>query len=68
MPSYRPQRRSTSAGLVEERKAGVLAALKTERAASAAKGVQIETEAAPIRYVAELVGMDNPTVSGRLGG
>jgi len=35
-----------------------LAALKTERASVAAKGRQIETEAAPIRYVAELVGVD----------
>jgi hypothetical protein len=32
--------------------------LKTERASMAAKGRQIETEAAPIRYVAELVGAD----------
>src|SRR6266404_423507 len=35
-----------------------LAALKAERASVAAKGRQIETEAAPIRYVAELVGTD----------
>jgi hypothetical protein len=33
-----------------------LAGLKAERASVAAKGRQIETEAAPIRYVAELVG------------
>jgi hypothetical protein len=33
-----------------------LAALKAERAALGAKGRQLETEAAPIRYVAELVG------------
>jgi hypothetical protein len=30
--------------------------LKTERSSVAARGRQIETEAAPIRYVAELVG------------
>jgi hypothetical protein len=34
------------------------AALQVERATVAAKGKQIETEAAPIRYVAELVGAD----------
>jgi len=33
-----------------------LAALKAERASVAAKGRQVETEAAPVRYVAELVG------------
>jgi hypothetical protein len=33
-----------------------LAALKTERATVAAQGRRIETEAAPIRYVAELLG------------
>jgi len=32
--------------------------LQTERAQVAAKGRQAETEAAPIRYVAELVGAD----------
>ena len=41
-----------------QREAGTLAALKTERASVAAKGRQMETEAAPIRYVAELVGAD----------
>jgi hypothetical protein len=35
-----------------------LAALKAERASVAARGRQIETEATPIRYVAELVGAD----------
>jgi hypothetical protein len=35
-----------------------LAALKAERAALAAQSRRIETEAAPIRYVAELVGAD----------
>jgi hypothetical protein len=52
--------RKARAGLVDERKreAGTLAALQAERASVAAKGRQIETEAAPIRYVAELVGAD----------
>jgi hypothetical protein len=35
-----------------------LASLKAERASVAAKGWHIETEAAPIRYIAELVGAD----------
>jgi hypothetical protein len=42
----------------ENREAGNLAALKSERASLAARGKQIETEAAPIRYVAELLGID----------
>jgi uncharacterized coiled-coil protein SlyX len=52
--------RKARAGLVDERKreAGILAALQAERAGVAAKGRQIETEAAPIRYVAELLGVD----------
>jgi len=41
-----------------QREASTLADLKAERAALTAKGKQIETEAAPIRYVAELVGAD----------
>jgi hypothetical protein len=51
------QRRSR-AGLVQDRNqaAGTLAALKSERASVAARSRQAETEAAPIRYVAELVG------------
>ena len=46
--------------LVDERKreAGTLVALRAERASVAVRGLQIETEAAPIRYVAELVGAD----------
>jgi hypothetical protein len=50
--------RKTRAALVDQRnrEAGTLAALKAERASVVAKGRQIETEAAPIRYVAELVG------------
>jgi hypothetical protein len=53
------QRKARSA-LTDERNeaAGALVALKTERAAVAAKGRQAEIEAAPIRYVAELVGAD----------
>jgi hypothetical protein len=52
--------RKARGALVDERnrEAGTLAALKAERAGVAAKGRQIETEAAPIRYVAELVGAD----------
>jgi hypothetical protein len=41
-----------------QREGVALADLKAERAATAARGRQIETEAAPIRYVAELVGAD----------
>jgi hypothetical protein len=51
--------RRARAGLASERNeaAGTfLAALKAERASVAAKGRQAETEAAPIRYVAELLG------------
>jgi hypothetical protein len=52
--------RRARAGLVDERnrEAGTLAALKAERASLAAKGRQAEVEAAPIRYVAELLGTD----------
>jgi hypothetical protein len=39
-----------------QREGAVFADLKAERAALGAKGRQIETEAAPIRYVAELIG------------
>src|SRR5258707_1273983 len=41
-----------------QREGAALADLKAERAALGAKGRQIETEAAPIRYVAELIGAD----------
>jgi len=41
-----------------QREATALADLKAERAALGAKGRQIESEAAPIRYVAELIGAD----------
>ena len=52
--------RRARAGLADERKheAGTLATLQAERATVAAKGRQFETESAPIRYVAELVGAD----------
>jgi hypothetical protein len=52
--------RKARAALVDERnrEAGTLAALKAERASLSARGKQIETEAAPIRYVAELLGLD----------
>jgi hypothetical protein len=53
--------RKARAALADERnrEAGTLAALKEERASVTAKGRQIETEAAPIRYVAELLGLDS---------
>jgi hypothetical protein len=53
------QRKARSA-LADERKreAGTLAALQAERAGVAANGRRIETEAAPIRYAAELLGVD----------
>jgi hypothetical protein len=41
-----------------QREGAAIADLKTERAALGAKGRQIETEAAPIRYVAKLIGAD----------
>ena len=41
-----------------QREGAALAHLKTERAALSAKGRQIETEAAPIRYVAEPISSD----------
>src|SRR6266404_3084072 len=52
--------RKARGALVDERnrEAGTLAALKAERAGLGAKGKQIETEAAPIRYVAELLGVE----------
>jgi hypothetical protein len=52
--------RKTRGAFVQERNeaAGALAELKTERATVAAKGRQQATEAAPIVYVAEMLGMD----------
>jgi hypothetical protein len=51
--------RKTRAGLAGEREkaAGTLAALKAERASVTAQGRRIETEAVPIVYVAELLGV-----------
>src|SRR5215470_3965709 len=52
--------RRARASLVEERKgeATTLAAMQAEHAGMAARARQIETEAAPTRYVAELIGAD----------
>jgi hypothetical protein len=52
--------RKARGALVDERnrEAGTLAAHTAERASVAANGRRIETEAAPIRYVAELLGAD----------
>jgi hypothetical protein len=51
--------RKARAALASEREnaAGALAALKTERATVVAQGRRIETEAVPILYVAELLGV-----------
>jgi hypothetical protein len=50
--------RKARAGLADKRKREAGAVLQTERASVTAKGRQIETEAAPIKYVAELLGAD----------
>jgi len=52
--------RKSRAALAGQRQceASTLADLKAERSALRAKGQQIESEAAPIRYVAELIGTD----------
>src|SRR5712675_2786333 len=50
------QRRQAIADERKREAATLLVALQAERATAAAKGHQIETEAAPIRYVAELLG------------
>jgi hypothetical protein len=53
------QRKARGALADQRQREGVaLADFKTERATLGAKGKQIETEAAPIRYVAELLGAD----------
>jgi hypothetical protein len=53
------QRKAREALTVQRQHEGAaLADLKIERGALSAKGRQIETEAAPIRYVAELIGSD----------
>jgi hypothetical protein len=41
---------------------GLLAALKTERASVAARGRQLETEAAPIQYVAAVFGVTDSEI------
>ena len=50
-----------------QREASTLADLKAEHATLGAKGRKIETEAAPIRYVAELIGIETDS-EGRSGG
>jgi hypothetical protein len=53
------QRKSRAALAGErQREASALADLQAERAVLGAKSRQIETEAAPLRYVAELIGVD----------
>jgi hypothetical protein len=53
------QRKAREAVAGQRQREGIaLADLKAERAALGAKGRQIETEAAPIRYVVELIGSD----------
>jgi hypothetical protein len=54
------RKKKARAALANERSeaAGTLTAPKAERASVAAQGRRIETEAAPICYVAELVGTD----------
>jgi hypothetical protein len=47
------------------REAAILAALKAERASVAAKGRRIETEAAPIWYVAAIFGVADPETAVR---
>jgi hypothetical protein len=64
-PSAIDSQRKARGSLVEERdrEAGTLAALKTERASVAANGRQIETEAAPIQYVASIFGVADPEIA-----
>jgi hypothetical protein len=50
--------RRLSTGRLSETRLPVLLPLKAERASLAAQGRRIETEAAPIRCVAELIGAD----------
>ena len=59
LPAIEGQRKARVAVADQRQREGVaLADLKAGRASLSAKGRQIETEAAPIRYVAELVGVD----------
>jgi hypothetical protein len=57
--------RKARAGLVDDRKheAGNLATLRAERATVAAKGKTVESEAAPIQYVAAVFGVSDPEVA-----
>jgi hypothetical protein len=57
--------RKVRGALADERnrEAGTLAVLKAERASVVSKGRQIETEAAPIRYVAAVFGVTDPEVA-----
>jgi len=59
LTAFAAQRKSREA-LVEQRRAeaSTLADLNAERSALGAKSRQIETEAAPIRYVVQLLGVD----------
>jgi hypothetical protein len=50
--------RAELAGQRQREAVALVADLKAGRATVAAKGRQVETEAAPIRYVAELIGAD----------
>jgi hypothetical protein len=64
MATMETQRKARQS-LVEERnrEAATLAALKAERASVASKERQIETEAAPIQYVASIFGVTDPEVA-----
>ncbi len=57
-PRWKPSAGHVRASPERNEAAGTLAALKAERASLAAQVRRIETEAAPMRYVAELVGAD----------
>ena len=59
------EQRKVRASLVDERKreAAILVALQAERATVAAKSRQIETDAAPIQYVAAVFGVTDPEVA-----
>jgi hypothetical protein len=46
-----------------QREAGTLASLRTERATVVAKGKTVESEAAPIQYVAAVFGVTDPEVA-----
>jgi hypothetical protein len=55
------QRKARSELVAErQREAGALASLRTERATVAARGKAVESEAAPIQYVAAVFGVTDP--------